>query len=43
MEEFLSAFHFLRPWWLLAAAVPLAGCFRFFARDEERLCLGKRL
>lgn len=31
MEEFLSAFHFLRPWWLLAAAVPLAGCFRFFA------------
>ena len=31
MVEFLSAFHFLRPWWLLAAAVPLAGCFRFFA------------
>ena len=31
MEELFSAFDFLRPWWLLAAAVPLAGCFRFFA------------
>ncbi len=31
MAEFLNAFHFLRPWWLLFLLVPLIGSFRFFS------------
>ncbi len=31
MEDFINNFHFLRPWWLLALLLPLAGYFRFFA------------
>ena len=31
MEDFINNFHFLRPWWLLALLLPLAGYLRFFA------------
>ena len=31
MEEFFANFHFLRPWWLLLAVLPLVGYVRFFA------------
>lgn len=31
MSEFISNFHFLRPWWLLALVLPLFGYYRFAA------------
>lgn len=31
MEAFWADFHFLRPWWLLAAVLPVVGCWRFLS------------
>ena len=36
MTEWLVNFHFLRPWWLLLAVIPLVILRRYLRRDANK-------